>query len=36
MVEYIYNIIVYDIDDFEHSPCLSDDLLKDSISFFEK
>jgi len=29
MVEYIYNIIVYDIDDFEHSPCLSDDLLKD-------
>jgi len=29
MVEFIYNIIVYQIDDFEHSPCISDDLLID-------
>ena len=31
MVEFIYNIIVYQIDDFEHSPCLGEDLLKDII-----
>jgi hypothetical protein len=29
MVDFIYNNIVYQIDDFEHSPCLSEDLLKD-------
>jgi hypothetical protein len=29
MVDFIYNIIFYLIDDFEHSPCLSEDLLKD-------
>jgi len=29
MVEFIYNLIVYQIDDFEHSPCISDDLLID-------
>jgi hypothetical protein len=29
MVEFIYNIIVYQIDDFEHSPCISEDLLID-------
>ena len=30
MVNFIYNIIVYQIDDFQHSPCLSNDLLKDN------
>jgi hypothetical protein len=29
MVDFVYNIIVYQIDDFEHSPCISDDLLID-------
>ena len=27
MVEFIYNIIVYQINDFQHSPCISEDLL---------
>lgn len=27
MVDFIYNIIVYQINDFQHSPCISEDLL---------
>jgi len=30
MVDFIYNIIVYQINDFQHSPCISEDLLIDS------
>ena len=30
MVDFIYNIIVFQINDFQHSPCISEDLLIDS------